>query len=106
MSTDDQPQGEDDIFVVPIEDHLDLHFFARRDLPSVIDEYLLAAAEAGFVEVRLIHGRGKGVARAMVEKLLERSPHVERHAPAPPARGGAGATLVWLRAAQAPVKRE
>src|SRR5439155_5164063 len=41
---------------VPIEDALDLHAFAPRDIPSVVSEYLEAAHARGFTEVRLIHG--------------------------------------------------
>jgi len=64
-----------------------------------VSGYMLEAAlEAGYREVRLIHGRGKGVQRARVQKLLARDPRVERFADAPPGRGGWGATVVWLRA--------
>jgi dsDNA-specific endonuclease/ATPase MutS2 len=55
---------------VPIEPELDLHAFAPRDVPSVVDEYVNAAADAGLDEVRLIHGRGKGVQRANVQSML------------------------------------
>jgi DNA-nicking Smr family endonuclease len=61
---------------IPIEDALDLHAFAPRDVPSVVDEYIRAAHEAGFREVRLIHGRGKGVQRGIVQATLERHPLV------------------------------
>jgi DNA-nicking Smr family endonuclease len=61
---------------VPIEDSIDLHAFAPRDIPSVVDEYVRAAHEAGFREVRLIHGRGKGVQRGIVQKVLEGHPLV------------------------------
>ena len=57
---------------VPIEDSLDLHAFAPRDIPSVVDEYVRAAHEAGLREVRLIHGRGKGIQRAIVQSVLEK----------------------------------
>ncbi|MBI4246773.1 MAG: Smr/MutS family protein, partial [Candidatus Rokubacteria bacterium] len=43
---------------IPIEDALDLHAFAPRDVRSVVEEYLVAAHARGFREVRLIHGRG------------------------------------------------
>ena len=56
---------------VPIEDHLDLHQFAPRDVASVVTEYVNAAHEAGLREVRLIHGRGKGIQRGIVQKALE-----------------------------------
>lgn len=82
---------------MPIEDSIDLHGFAPRDIPSVVEEYLDAAAAAGFSEVRLIHGRGKGVQRARVQGILREHALVERFTDAPPMRGGWGATLVWLR---------
>jgi dsDNA-specific endonuclease/ATPase MutS2 len=82
--------------VIPIEDALDLHAFAPREIPSVVESYLEAAVAAGFREVRLIHGRGRGVQRRRVHEVLAASPLVERFADAPPGRGGWGATIVWL----------
>ena len=61
---------------IPIEDALDLHAFAPRDIKSVVDEYVTAAHEAGFHEIRLIHGRGRGVQRGIVQQVLERHPLV------------------------------
>jgi dsDNA-specific endonuclease/ATPase MutS2 len=61
---------------VPIERELDLHPFAPRDIPSVVDEYVHAAAGAGFTEVRLVHGRGKGIQRGIVQQALENHPLV------------------------------
>ena len=57
---------------IPIEPELDLHPFAPRDIVSVVNEYIDAAAEAGLVEVRVVHGRGVGVQRGMVQAALER----------------------------------
>jgi DNA-nicking Smr family endonuclease len=57
---------------VPIEDSIDLHNFSPRDIKSVVEEYISAAHEAGFREVRLIHGRGKGIQRGIVQQALER----------------------------------
>ena len=62
---------------VPIEGTLDLHAFAPRDVPSVVEEYVQAAHDAGLREVRLIHGRGTGVQRGIVQRVLERHPLVE-----------------------------
>ena len=81
---------------VPIEDALDLHAFAPADVPSVVESYLRAAWEAGFDEVRLIHGRGRGVQRARVQAIVARLPHVVEVRDAPPERGGWGATVVRL----------
>jgi dsDNA-specific endonuclease/ATPase MutS2 len=61
---------------VPIERELDLHSFAPRDIPSVVEEYVHAAAAAGFDEVRLIHGRGRGIQRGIVQAALDRHPLV------------------------------
>lgn len=82
---------------IPIEDALDLHAFAPRDVRSVVDEYLRAAAEHGFREVRLIHGRGIGVQRQAVRSLLQGHPLVAAFQDAPAERGGWGATVVVLR---------
>jgi DNA-nicking Smr family endonuclease len=82
---------------LPIEDALDLHAFAPKDVRPVVDEYLKEAATRGFREVRLIHGRGIGVQRASVQALLAGHSLVERFFDAPPERGGWGATVVVLK---------
>lgn len=87
----------DDEVVVPIEDEIDLHSFLPRDVRSVVESYLEAALEAGFREVRIVHGRGAGVQRDIVRSLLSRHPAVVGFTDAPPERGGRGATLVRLR---------
>jgi DNA-nicking Smr family endonuclease len=79
---------------VPIEHTLDLHSFAPRDIPSVVDEYIRAAHEAGLREVRLIHGRGIGVQRARVQQVLREHPLVESFTDAPESH--LGATVVRL----------
>lgn len=61
---------------IPIEAVLDLHTFAPRDIRSVVEEYVNAAHAAGLREVRLIHGRGKGVQRGIVQKALDDHPLV------------------------------
>jgi DNA-nicking Smr family endonuclease len=85
---------------IPIEDAIDLHAFAPRDVVSVVEEYLHAARAAGFSEVRLIHGRGRGVQRAEVQRLLRAHPLVERYWDAPESH--LGATLVRLHSRSYP----
>ena len=92
LTRDDEPVK------IPIEDALDLHAFAPRDIPSVVAEYLDAAHERGYREVRLIHGRGIGVQRRIVRSVLAKHPRVASFGDAPPERGGPGATIVTLRA--------
>jgi DNA-nicking Smr family endonuclease len=71
----DRPdQSEPPPVVVAIEAEIDLHSFAPRDIPSVVDEYVRAAAAAGLRQVRLVHGRGRGVQRAVVQATLDRHP--------------------------------
>ena len=80
---------------VPIEEALDLHAFAPRDITSVVEEYVNAAWAQGLREVRLIHGRGKGVQRGIVQHALERHPLVVEFWDAPETH--LGATVARLR---------
>ncbi len=93
---EDEEPGDAPV-VVPIEEALDLHSFAPRDIPDVVREYLLACVERGLYEVRLIHGRGTGTQRAIVRSVLATHPLVLDFADAPPERGGWGATVAHLR---------
>ena len=64
-------------FRIPIEGELDLHAFAPKDIPSVVEEYVNAAVDAGLREVRIVHGRGRGVQRGIVQATLDRHPLVQ-----------------------------
>jgi len=93
--------GDDEIpedVRLPIEDAIDLHAFAPRDVKDVVASYLEAAHESGFREVRIVHGRGIGFQREAVRELLARHPRVAWFGDAPPDRGGWGATIVVLKA--------
>jgi DNA-nicking Smr family endonuclease len=81
--------------VVPIEAELDLHSFLPRDVASIVDAYLRAAAEAGLRDVRLVHGRGRGVQRGIVQAVLAAHPLVERFHDDP--RAHLGATIARIR---------
>ena len=61
---------------ISIEDELDLHSFRPKDIPSVVDEYLIAAHAKGLRQVRIVHGRGIGVQRGIVQNVLEHHPLV------------------------------
>ena len=91
-----------DPVVVAIEEAIDLHAFAPREITSVVESYLEAASEAGFRAVRLVHGRGSGVQRDRVRRLLAAHPLVLAFRDAPLERGGWGATLVDLAPRPAP----
>lgn len=63
---------EDDPVVVPITPELDLHSFRPPDVPSVVNEYLHESVARGISRVRIVHGRGHGVQRGIVQALLDR----------------------------------
>lgn len=90
-----QRPEDDDPVRIPIEPELDLHAFAPRDIPSVVEEYINEAHAAGFREVRLVHGRGIGVQRAVVQQALERHPLVESFSD--DTRSHLGATIASLK---------
>jgi len=90
------PPEEDAPVRVPIEDFIDLHAYPPAEAASVVEEYLTAAADAGYREVRVIHGKGKGVRKAIVRGVLSRHPRVAGFADAPAEAGGWGATRVAL----------
>jgi DNA-nicking Smr family endonuclease len=85
---------------IPIEDSIDLHTFAPREVKQVVEEYLLMARQRGFREVRIIHGRGVGIQREIVRSLLENHPLVDSFRDARAEEGGWGATWVVLKLAK------
>jgi DNA-nicking Smr family endonuclease len=80
VSPHDEHEGHDEPgdepIAVPIEHEIDLHTFRPNDIPAVVAEFIQAAHAAGRREVRLVHGRGKGVQRGIVQAALERHPLV------------------------------
>lgn len=90
-----------EVVEIPLETMLDLHPFRPSETRAVVTSYLEEAQARGWTEVRLVHGRGRGVQRRSIQALLARHPDVLEFADAPAERGGWGATVVRLR-----VKRE
>jgi len=85
---------------IPIEDWIDLHTFSPKEIPSLLEEYLLECQKKGFEEVRIIHGKGKGVQMNIVHSFLKRSPLIESFKQAPPDAGSWGATIAFLKNTQ------
>ena len=79
---------------IPVEGVLDLHTFRPADIASIVDEYVRAAHEEGLREIRLIHGRGTGVQRGIVQAALEKHPLVENFYDAPESHLGATVALL------------
>jgi dsDNA-specific endonuclease/ATPase MutS2 len=80
---------------IPIGPELDLHTFLPKDIPSVVDEYLNTAADAGIRQVRLVHGRGRGIQRGIVQAVLDKHPRVVEFWDDPAAH--LGATIATIR---------
>jgi dsDNA-specific endonuclease/ATPase MutS2 len=81
---------------IPISDVFDLHTVPPRDVEPVVEAYLEEAHALGLTALRIIHGRGIGVQRATVRRVLERTPFVQDFGDAPMEAGGWGATIVTL----------
>ena len=93
--------GETDLenpFSEPVEieitDSIDLHSFQPRDVKSVVEAYLDEARKKGFRLVRIIHGKGIGVQREIVRKVLEEKDFVKKFKNADELSGNWGATVV------------
>jgi DNA mismatch repair protein MutS2 len=67
---------------------------ARERVDKFLDEAYMAAR----LRLRVIHGHGKGILRKSLHEMFASHPHVEKFYLAPPHEGGAGATIVELKA--------
>jgi hypothetical protein len=87
---------ENDPIIVPITDILDLHAVPPRDARPVLEAWLEEVHQRGFQAIRIIHGRGIGVQREMVRKVLAQTPFIQAYGDAPAEAGGWGATIATL----------
>jgi DNA-nicking Smr family endonuclease len=93
VSSDDDATAEGPL-EIPLTGDLDLHPFLPREIPSLVEEYVRACRERGILRLRLAHGRGRGVQRAVVRRTLASMPEVVTFSDAEPLAGGWGATVV------------
>ncbi|MDQ3062627.1 MAG: Smr/MutS family protein [Acidobacteriota bacterium] len=84
-------------FELEITDTLDLHAFAPRDVKSVVETYLTEARAKNFKIVRLIHGKGIGIQRETVRKVLAETDFVKSFKNAPEFSSSWGATIVEFK---------
>ena len=98
---DDDPDHDgfdpDEPVVVPVTDTLDLHAFNPKEVADLLEEYIRACRELGIISVRIIHGKGKGVLKERVTRILEKHPHVLSYSSGHLESGGWGATRAELR---------
>lgn len=97
QAVDEEDQEAEIIVVLPIDGVLDLHTFSPREVDNLVDDYIEACLQASIFDIRIIHGKGKGILRKRLYGILARHPLVESFKPAPLERGGWGAVLVRLK---------
>ena len=94
----DEPENFESPFAEPFEieitDTLDLHAFSPKDVKAVVGEYLAESRKKGFRSVRIIHGKGVGVQREIVRKILSDTDFVKSFKNAPEFSGSWGSTVV------------
>jgi dsDNA-specific endonuclease/ATPase MutS2 len=88
--TDNEP------FVVEVTDSIDLHAFHPSEIREVVEAYLAEAHRKGFSIVRIIHGKGIGVQREIVRKVLSETDFVVSFKAAMEFSGNSGATIAKL----------
>lgn len=89
-------EDSDKIVEVPIDGVLDLHIFQPQEVRSLVDDYLKLCLERGIYDIRIIHGKGKGVLRDITHSILRNNPLVfDFRLDSGPS--GWGATLVRLK---------
>ncbi len=93
MNDNENPFGGEPVDI-EITDSLDLHSFSPKDIRAVVEAYLPEAHAKGFKLVRIIHGKGVGVQREIVRKVLEETVFVKKFKTAPEFSGSWGATIV------------
>lgn len=89
--------NDDNIFDYPIDGTLDLHQFAPAETKEVVEEYIRVALEKKIYAIRIVHGKGVGVKRRIVESLLKKHPRVERFYQESGSGGSWGAAVVNLK---------
>lgn len=86
----------EDAVEIPLNGVLDLHAFRPGEAVAVVEATISACLEKGLMDLRIIHGKGRGVLRDQVHSHLRKHPDVVGFGPAPAEAGGWGATLVRL----------
>ncbi len=90
----------DEVVELEIDGVLDLHTFQPGEIKRLIPEYIRLCRRQGIDELRIIHGKGKGVLRRLVHGLLDKESAVRSYRLAGEEGGSWGATLVDLHPGQ------
>jgi DNA-nicking Smr family endonuclease len=82
---------------IPITDVLDLHTFNPKEVPDLLNDYFAECMNKNIQQVRIIHGKGRGILKKRVEHILKKHPRVLSFKPAEMNAGGWGAVIVELK---------
>jgi dsDNA-specific endonuclease/ATPase MutS2 len=88
--------SDEEPVVLPLGREFDLHTFRQNEIPLATREYLEEARRLGFLQVRIIHGKGTGYQREVVRSILSQTPFVESFGD--DMNGNRGATWAYLKA--------
>jgi len=92
----DSPNNQEEVFEIEVTDVIDLHAFHPKEVGAVAEAFLQESHRKGYRLVRLIHGKGIGVQREIVRKVLSESPLVKSFKDGDEFSGGRGATIAVL----------
>ncbi len=97
MEGDFENSGDNAPIEIAIDGVLDLHAFSPKDLKHLIPDYIEECLNRDILELRIIHGKGKGNIKRSVHALLKRNSAVLNYNSGEAASGGWGATVVQLK---------
>ena len=88
---------DDESIELPIDGTIDLHTFQPKEVKQLVPDYINACLENGIYQLRIIHGKGTGTLRKIVQGILEKHPSVAGFRHEGGSGGGWGATVVDLQ---------
>jgi len=81
----------------PINGTLDLHTFKPAEVKELVNDYIEACIEKEIYRLRIIHGKGTGTLRRIVQGILDKHPAVMDYHHEGGSGGGWGAAVVDLK---------
>ncbi|MCB9480421.1 MAG: Smr/MutS family protein [Desulfobacteraceae bacterium] len=82
---------------IEITNELDLHNFNPKEIEDLVEEYIYQCVKLDILEIRIIHGKGKGILKKKVQNILAKNPYVKNFKTASPTSGFWGATTAVLK---------